>query len=50
MGNTVLTKTKWGIDPAHSLIGFKVKHLMIANEEVHSKNLGQVFTQQAKIL
>ena len=27
----VNTKTKWGIDPAHSLIGFKVKHLMIAN-------------------
>ena len=26
-----LTKTKWGIDPAHSEIGFKVKHLMIAN-------------------
>lgn len=25
------TKTKWGIDPAHSEIGFKVKHLMIAN-------------------
>jgi polyisoprenoid-binding protein YceI len=27
----VLTKTKWGIDPAHSEIGFKVKHLMFAN-------------------
>lgn len=25
------TKTKWGIDPSHSEIGFKVKHLMIAN-------------------
>src|ERR1043165_2927825 len=25
------TKTKWGIDPAHSEIGFKVKHLMITN-------------------
>jgi polyisoprenoid-binding protein YceI len=25
----VLTKTKWGIDPVHSEIGFKVKHLMI---------------------
>ena len=25
------TKTKWGIDPAHSEIGFKVKHLMVAN-------------------
>jgi polyisoprenoid-binding protein YceI len=26
-----VTKTKWGIDPSHSEIGFKVKHLMIAN-------------------
>ena len=25
------TKTKWGIDPAHSEIGFRVKHLMVAN-------------------
>jgi polyisoprenoid-binding protein YceI len=24
-------KTKWVIDPSHSKIGFKVKHLMIAN-------------------
>jgi len=28
---TTAAKTKWGIDPAHSEIGFKVKHLMIAN-------------------
>lgn len=27
----VATKTKWTIDPAHSEIGFKVKHLMITN-------------------
>jgi|ERR1035437_568120 polyisoprenoid-binding protein YceI len=26
-----LVKTKWGIDPVHSEIGFKVKHLMITN-------------------
>lgn len=26
-----IEKTKWGIDPAHSEIGFKVKHLMITN-------------------
>jgi polyisoprenoid-binding protein YceI len=26
-----LTKTKWIIDPTHSEIGFKVKHLMITN-------------------
>lgn len=25
------TKTKWVIDPAHSEVGFKVKHLMITN-------------------
>src|SRR5260221_8043916 len=27
----VNTKTKWGIDTAHSEIGFKVKHLMVTN-------------------
>jgi polyisoprenoid-binding protein YceI len=27
----VSVKTKWTIDPAHTEIGFKVKHLMIAN-------------------
>lgn len=27
----VETKTKWGIDPTHSEIGFKIKHLMITN-------------------
>ena len=27
----VSTKTKWNIDPIHSEIGFKVKHLMVAN-------------------
>ena len=26
-----LVKTKWGIDPVHSEIAFKVKHLMITN-------------------
>src|SRR4029078_6164367 len=32
MANTeTLTKTKWVIDPAHSEIAFKVKHLMITN-------------------
>jgi polyisoprenoid-binding protein YceI len=28
---TTSTKTKWGIDAVHSEIGFKLKHLMIAN-------------------
>lgn len=27
----VLTKTRWVIDPMHSQIGFKVKHLMFTN-------------------
>ena len=27
----VATRTKWRIDPSHSTIGFKVKHLMITN-------------------
>ena len=27
----VITKTKWAIDPVHSEISFKVKHLMITN-------------------
>lgn len=31
----VLTKTKWGIDPMHSQIGFKVKHLMFTNVRGH---------------
>jgi len=26
-----LVKTKWGIDPTHSEVAFKVKHLMITN-------------------
>ena len=28
---TLTNKTKWGIDPAHSEIAFKAKHLMITN-------------------
>jgi polyisoprenoid-binding protein YceI len=31
MTMTTVTKTKWGIDPVHSEIAFKVKHLMITN-------------------
>ena len=27
---TVLTKTKWVVDPLHSQVGFKVKHLMVS--------------------
>lgn len=29
------TKTKWTIDPAHSEIGFKVKHMMISTVRGH---------------
>jgi polyisoprenoid-binding protein YceI len=31
----VSTTTKWGIDPMHSQIGFKVKHLMFTNVRGH---------------
>jgi polyisoprenoid-binding protein YceI len=31
METAVSTKTKWTIDPSHSEVGFKVKHLMIAS-------------------
>lgn len=31
MKTEALTKTKWGVDLAHSEFGFKVKHLMITN-------------------
>ena len=35
-----LAKTKWGIDPAHSEIAFKVKHLMITNVKGLFKEYG----------
>ncbi len=31
MEQTTTTKTKWVIDPSHSEVGFKIKHLMITN-------------------
>lgn len=33
----VITKTKWVIDPAHSVIGFTVKHLLFSNVRGHFK-------------
>lgn len=30
-----MATNKWGIDPAHSTIGFKIKHLMISNVSGH---------------
>lgn len=39
------TKTKWVIDPQHSEINFKVKHLMITNVKGEFKNFsGDVLT------
>jgi len=35
----VVTKTKWSIDPAHSEIGFKVKHLMFSNVKGRFKDV-----------
>jgi polyisoprenoid-binding protein YceI len=35
-----LTKTKWVIDPIHSEVGFKVKHLMISNVKGVFKEFG----------
>jgi len=31
MATQTIAKTKWNLDPAHSEIGFKVKHMMITN-------------------
>lgn len=31
MKTTDVTKTNWAVDPTHSKVGFKVKHLMISN-------------------
>lgn len=31
MATQTVTTTKWSLDPAHSEIGFKVKHMMITN-------------------
>lgn len=31
MATQTITKTKWNLDPTHSEIGFKIKHMMITN-------------------
>jgi len=37
--------TKWAIDPSHSKVGFKVKHLMISNVQGYFKEFdGQIST------
>ena len=33
-----MTKTKWVVDPTHSELGFKIKHLMITNVSGSLKN------------
>ena len=41
----VLTKTQWTIDPAHSEIGFRVKHLVFSNVRGNFREFGaSVFT------
>jgi polyisoprenoid-binding protein YceI len=50
METTVInTKTKWNIDVDHSEIGFKVKHLMVANVREVLKNLMVAFILRMKI-
>jgi polyisoprenoid-binding protein YceI len=40
-------ETKWAIDPAHTKVSFKVKHLMISNVLGHFKEFeGQVITDE----
>jgi len=45
------SKTKWSIDPAHSEISFKVKHLMITNVKgVFNEFEGAVYTSEDNFL
>ena len=42
----VLTRTKWTLDPSHSEIGFKVKHLMVTNVRgVFKEYNGTIYTK-----
>jgi polyisoprenoid-binding protein YceI len=46
METATATRTKWVIDPAHSEISFKVKHLMITNVKGGFKNFtGEALTE-----
>jgi polyisoprenoid-binding protein YceI len=54
METATLTKTKWSLDPAHSEIGFKVKHMMITNVsgsfgkfDVQAETEGDDFTKSS---
>jgi polyisoprenoid-binding protein YceI len=46
MGTTqTLARTKWALDPSHSQIGFKVKHLMVTNVRGTFKDINaEIFT------
>ncbi|HYG17446.1 MAG TPA: YceI family protein [Ohtaekwangia sp.] len=51
MTTATATKTKWNLDPTHSEIGFKVKHMMITNVsgsfktfDVKTETVGTDFT------
>src|ERR1700722_8546553 len=40
-----LARTKWALDPSHSQIGFKVKHLMVTNVMGTFKDINaEIFT------
>ena len=40
-----LIRTKWSLDPSHSEIGFKVKHLMVTNVRgVFNDYIGSIYT------
>jgi polyisoprenoid-binding protein YceI len=40
-----LARTKWALDPSHSQIGFKVKHLMVTNVRGTFKDINaEIFT------
>src|SRR5687767_10377499 len=43
-----MAKTKWILDPTHSELGFKIKHLMISNVSGSFKNFtAEVATEEA---
>ncbi|HYO21454.1 MAG TPA: YceI family protein [Flavisolibacter sp.] len=43
-----MAKTKWAVDPTHSELGFKIKHLMITNVSGSLKNFeAEVETDEA---
>jgi len=51
METAINTKTKWNIDTDHSEIGFKVKHLMVANVRGSFKEFnGSIYTTDEDFL